>query len=337
VIRPFRSNAVRLPRRKFLKLATGATASTAVPGFVAAQSYPSRPIHLITGFAAGGASDLIARLIGQQLSERLGQPLVVEARPGAASNLATEIVARASPDGYTLLEMTASNAWNTALYDNLQFDFIRDIVPVAGIYRSIGVLVVHPSFPSKTLPEFVAYLKANPGKVSMASGGIGSPHHLWGALFLSMAGVDMLHVPFRGGGPALADLLGGHVQVLFDTLATSIARVRSGELRALGVTSATRSDLLKDVPAIAEVIPGYEAEGWQGIGAPSKTPPAIIDRLNKQVNAALTDPKFGAQILDYGAAPFPGSPAEFRTFVVEYTEKWAKVIRAANIKAERPG
>jgi tripartite-type tricarboxylate transporter receptor subunit TctC len=325
---------VKLPRRNFLQLATGAVASPVILRGAMAEGYPSRPIRLITGYAVGGASDLVARLIAQQLSQRLGQPVVVESRPGAASNVATAMVVHAPPDGYTLLQMTASNSWNVALYDNLTFDFIRDLALVAGIYRSFGAVVVQPSFPAKTLMEFIAYGRANPGKINMGSGGVGSPQHLWGALFMSMAGVDMLHVPFRGGGPALTALLAGQVQVLFDTLATSIAHIRAGDLRALAVTSAQRLDQLPDVPTVAETIDGYEGAGWLGIGAPLKTPPAIIDRLNKEVNAALADPQFSARIADLCANLLPGSAAEFGKFVADFTERWAKVIRAANIRAE---
>jgi tripartite-type tricarboxylate transporter receptor subunit TctC len=306
----------------------------AITHFAWAQTYPMRPVRLVVGFPPGGAADLISRLIGQWLSDRLGQSVFIENRAGAASNIATEFVVHASPDGYTLLDLTSVNSYNVTLYDNLKFDLIRDIVPVASIYRGINVLVVYPSFPAKTLPEFIAYLKANPGKVNMASGGVGTPQHLFGELFKEMAGVNMLHVPYRGGGPALTDLLAGHVPVMFDTLVTSIQHIRAGELRALAVTSATRSDMLPDVPAIAEVVPGYVATGWQGIGAPANTPVGIIDKLNKEVNAALADPKFTARLTDLGGTPFASSPAEFSKFIVEYTDKWSKVIRAAGIKAE---
>jgi tripartite-type tricarboxylate transporter receptor subunit TctC len=325
---------VKLLRRKFLHLAVGAAALPTNPRLGWAQTYPTRPVRLVVGFPPAGAADLISRLIGQWLSDRLGQSVFIENRVGAASNIATEFVVHSPPDGYTLLDLTSVNSYNVTLYDNLNFDLIRDIAPVASIYRGINVLVVHPSFPAKTLLEFIAYLKANPGKVNMASGGVGTPQHLFGELFKKMAGVDMLHVPYRGGGPALTDLLAGHVAVMFDTLVTSMEHIRAGELRALAVTSATRSDVLPDVPAIAEVVPGYVATGWQGIGAPANTPIEIIDKLNKEVNAALADPKFTARIADLGGVPFASSPAEFGKFIVEYTDKWAKVIRAANIKAE---
>lgn len=276
---------------------------------------------------------MISRLIGQRLAERLGQQIVIENRAGASSNIAAELVVRARPDGYTLLDLTAVNAWNVALYDSLKFDIIHDIAPVASIYRGIGVLVVHPSLPAKTIPEFIAYAKANPAKLQMASGGVGTPQHLYGELFKKMAGVDMLHVPYRGGGPALTDLLGGHVQVMFDTLVTSIEHIRAGELRALGVTSAARADVLPNVAAIGEFVPGYVATGWQGIGAPKNTPVAIIDKINKEVNLALVDPKFRARLVELGGIPFVSSPAEFGKFIIEFTAKWTKLIREAGIKA----
>ena len=325
---------MKLPRRTVLRLAAGAAALPTLPRVASAIDYPTRPVRLVVGFPPGGAADLIARLIGQWLSDRLGQSVFIENRAGAASNIATEFVVHAPPDGYTLLELTSVNSYNVTLYDNLNFDLIKDIAPVASIYRGINVLVVHPSFPAKTLPEFITYLKANPGKVTMASGGVGTPQHLFGELFKEMAGVDMLHVAYRGGGPALTDLLAGHVPVMFDTLVTSMEHIRAGELRALAVTSAARSDALPDVPAIAEVVPGYVATGWQGIAAPANTPVEIIDKLNNDVNAALADPKFIARITDLGGVPFASSPAEFGKFIVEYTEKWSKVIRAANIKSE---
>ena len=321
-------------RRQFLQMAASATTLAALSGTGWAFDYPTRPIHLIVGFPPGGAADLLSRLVGQALSERLGQQIVVENRAGASSNIATEFVVRAAPDGYTLLDVTSVNSWNAALFNNLKFDFIRDLVLVGGIYHSIGVLVVHPSFPANTLPEFIAYVKANPGKLRMASGGVGTPQHLGGELFKEMVGVDMLHVPYRGGGPALTDLLGGHVDVMFDTIITSIEHIRAGKLRPLGVTSAKRAPVLPNVPTIAEVVPGYEASGYQGIGAPVGTPAAIVDRLNNELNRCLTDPKLAARITDLGGEPFPSSPAEFRSFVVAFTERWGQVIRAAEIKAE---
>jgi tripartite-type tricarboxylate transporter receptor subunit TctC len=324
---------MKLSRRKVCHLA-GAAAILSVSRVASAQAYPSRPVRLIAGFPAGGAVDLIARLIAQSLSERLGQSFVVENHSGAGGNLAAEEVVRASPDGYTLLECGSSNAWNISLYENLKFNFIRDIAPVGSIYRGVGVLVVRPSFPATALPEFIAYAKANPGKLRMASGGVGSAQHLYGELFEMMTGVEMLHVPYRGGGPALADLLGGHVDVMFDTLITSAEHIKAGELRALAVTSATRAAALPDVPAIAETVRGYEGSGWQGICAPRDTPVAIIDRLNKEVNAALADPKFIARLTDLGGSPFASSPAQFRMFIANYSDEWAKVIHAAGIKAE---
>ena len=326
---------MKLPRRKFLHVAAGAVAlPAALPRVASALDYPTRPVHLLVGFAAGGPLDTSARLIGQWLSERLGQPFVIENRPGAGSNLATEIVARAPPDGYTLLEASAANAWNAALYDNLSFNFIRDIALVAGVRRAAGVMEVNPSVPVRTVPEFIAYAKANPGKINMATGGAGSAPHLYGELFKMMAGVDLVTVNYRGSAPALPDLIAGQVQVMFDVVISSIGHIRAGKLRPLGVTTAARLAVLPDVPPISDFLPGYEASSWDGIGAPANTPPEIIGILNKQVNAALADPIFKARLADLGAEPFAGSPAEFGKFIVHYTEKWGKVIRAAGIKAE---
>ena len=325
---------MKLPRRKFLHLAAGAAALPALPRVASALDYPTRPVHLLVGFAAGGPLDTSARLIGQWLSERLGQPFVIENRPGAGSNLATEIVARAPPDGYTLLEASAANAWNAALYDNLSFNFIRDIALVAGVRRAAGVMEVNPSVPVRTVPEFIAYAKANPGKINMATGGAGSAPHLYGELFKMMAGVDLVTVNYRGSAPALPDLIAGQVQVMFDVVISSIGHIRAGKLRPLGVTTAARLAVLPDVPPISDFLPGYEASSWDGIGAPANTPPEIIGILNKQVNAALADPTFKARLADLGAEPFVGSPAEFGKFIVDYTEKWGKVIQAAGIKAE---
>jgi tripartite-type tricarboxylate transporter receptor subunit TctC len=325
---------MKLPRRKFLHLVAGAAALPAVSRIAWAQAYPARPVRLIVGFPAGGVADLFARLFGQWLSERLGQQFIIENRPGAGSNLAAEVVVRAPPDGYTLLQFTSSNCWNVALYDKLGFDIIRDIVPVASTHTGIGVLVVHPSFPAKTFAEFLAHVKANPGKINMASGGVGSAQHVYGELFKSIAGVEMLHVPYRGGGPALIDLLAGQVPVMFDTLATSMEHIKAGKLRALAVTSATRSEMLPNVPAVAEFVPTYEASGWQGLGAPRNTPVEIIDTLNREINAGLADPKIKARIAGLGYTVFTSSPADFVKFVPEYTKRWVKIIRAANIKAE---
>jgi tripartite-type tricarboxylate transporter receptor subunit TctC len=300
--------------------------------FALAQAYPMRPVRLVVGFPPGGVADLYARLIGQWLSERLGQPFIIENRAGAGSNLGTEAVVRAPPDGYTLLQATAANAWNATLYDNLNFNFIRDIAPVASIYRAPAVLVVHPSFSAKSVPALIAYANANPGKINMASGGVGSAQHVYGELFKMMAGVDMLHVPYRGGGPALADLLAGQVPLMFDTLATSIEHIRAGKLLALAVTSATRSEVLPDIPTVGDFVPGYEGTGWQGIGAPRNTPAEIINKLNKEINAGLADPRMKARIADLGGTVFVSSPADFGTFIAEYTEKWANVIKFAGAK-----
>ena len=323
---------MRLARRRFLQLAAGA-AGPAMPHVARAENYPARPIHFVVGFPPGGAGDLIARLVGNALSERLNQTVVIESRAGASGNIATEYVIRARPDGYTLLDVTAINAWNVSLYDNLKFDILRDLVPIVGMYKGPGLLVVHPSLPVKTLPEFIDYLKAHPGEVRMGSGGVGGPQHLYGELFKRMVGVDMLHVPYRGGGPAMTDLLAGHVQVMFDTIVTAVSQVRAGQLRALGVTSAKRAAVLPDVPAIAEVVPGYEAAGWQGIAAPVGISADIVERLNRETNACLADAKLVARLTDLGGTPFPCTPEEFRTFIAEFIEKWAKVIRAAGIKA----
>jgi tripartite-type tricarboxylate transporter receptor subunit TctC len=323
---------MKLPRRNFLHLAAGAAALPAVSRTAWTQSYPSRPVRLVVGFPPGGVADLYARLIGQWLSERLGQPFIIENRAGAGSNLATEAVVRAPPDGYTLLQATAANAWNATLYDNLNFNFIHDIVPVASIYRAPAVLLVHPSFPAKSVPALIVYAKANPGKINMASGGVGSAAHVYGELFKMMAGVDMLHVPYRGGGPALADLLAGQVPLMFDTLATAIEHIRAGKLLALAVTSAMRSEVLPDIPTVGDFVPGYEGTGWQGVGAPRNTPAEIIDKLNKEINAGLADPRMKARIADLGGTVFASSPADFGTFIAEYTEKWAKVIKFAGAK-----
>jgi tripartite-type tricarboxylate transporter receptor subunit TctC len=325
---------MKLPRRKFLHLAAAATALPAVPRFAWPQSYPTRPVRLIVPFAPGGSSDILARLMGQWLSERLGQPFVVENRPGAASNIGTEAVVRASPDGYTLLMVGGWNAINATLYDKLNFNFSRDIAPVAGIVRALNVMVINPSFPAKSVPEFIAYAKANPGKISMASVGIGSGPHLYGELFKMMAGVDMVHVPYRSGGPALTDLLGGQVQVYFASTVASIEYIRAGRLRALAVTTATRSDALPGIPTVGEFVPDYEASTWYGVGAPKATPAEIIDKLNKEINAGLADPKMQARLADFGGTPLVVSPTDFGKLIADETEKWAKVIKSTGIKAE---
>ena len=288
----------------------------------------------MVGFAAGGPADICARLVGQWLSERLGQTFIIENRPGAGGNLATEMVVRAPPDGYTLLEASSTNAWSASLYRNLSFDFGRDIAPVASLCRYAGVLVVNPSVPANTVPEFIAYAKANPGKLGMGSGGVGAPSHLYGELFQKSTGVELIHVPFRGGGPAVIALLGGQVQVFFGTVSGSIDHIRAGKLRPLGVTSGTRMDVLPDVPPLGDFVPSYEASGWECIGAPKGTPAEIIDRLNKEVNAALVDATFKSRLANLGMEPFASSPAELTRFIADYTEKWSKVIQAAGIRSE---
>ena len=320
-----------LPRRQFLHLA--AAALPAVPCLAWAQTYPSRPVHLIVPFPPGGGADITARLLGQWLSDRLGQPFIIDNRPGAGTNIGTEAVVRASSDGHTLLLVNAANAINATLYEKLSFNFIRDIAPVAGIMRLPSVMVVHPSLPAKTVPEFIAYAKANPGKLSMASGGIGSGSHVAGELFKMMAGVDMVHVPYRGVAPALTDLLGGQVQVIFVSTAASIEYIRSGKLRALAVTSATRTDVLPNIPTVGEFVTGYEATGWFGIGAPMNTPAEIIDRLNNEINAALRDPKIVARFADLGGTELALSPADFGKLIATETDKWAKVVKFAGAEA----
>jgi tripartite-type tricarboxylate transporter receptor subunit TctC len=325
---------MKLPRRRILQLAASAAALPALPRVASAETYPSRPVHLLVGYAAGGVNDIVARLTGQWLSERLGQQFVIEDRPGAGSNLATEVVVRANPDGYTLLEASTSNAWNAAIYQNLNFDFIRDIAPVASTVQTYNVMVVNLSVPSRTVPEFIAYAKANPGKINMGSAGPGSSPHLYGELFKVMAGVDMVTVHYRGDGPAIPELIGGQVQVMFGSVVTWIEQIRAGKVRALAVTSATRTPLLPDLPPVGEFVQGYEGIGWQGIGAPRDTPAEIIDKLNNEINAGLADSQLKSRFTNLGAQTFPNSPAQFGKFIVGYTEKWAKVIRAAGVKAE---
>jgi tripartite-type tricarboxylate transporter receptor subunit TctC len=324
----------RLTRRRFLQMAAGAAALPAIWRPAWAQTYPARPVHLIVGFAAGGPNDTVARLIGQWLSERIGQSFVIENRTGVGGNIGTEAVVRAPADGYTLLLATGANAVNATLYERLSFDFIRDIAPVAAVMRAPNVMVVNPSLPAKTLPEFIAYAKANPGKVNMATAGNGSTPHISGELFKMMAGVDLVPVAYRGGGPALIDLLGGQVQVMFEPTISTIEYVRSGKLRALAVTGATRSELLPDAPAVGELVPGYEASQWYGICAPKHTPAEILDRLNKEINAGLADPRLKARLADLGGVPIPMTPAEFGKLIADETEKWGKVVRAANIRAD---
>jgi tripartite-type tricarboxylate transporter receptor subunit TctC len=325
---------MKLPRRQFLHLAAAAAALPAVPPIAWAQPYPTRPARLIVPAPAGGGYDIVARLISQFLSERLGAPFIVDNRPGAGGNIGTEAVVRASADGYTLLLVAAANAINATLYEKLNFNFIRDIAPVATIVGVPNVMVVHPSVSARTVPEFIAHAKANPGKLNMASAGNGTTPHLAGELFKMMAGVNMVHVPYRGGGPALTDLLGGQVQVYFGPMPPSIEHIRSGKLRALGVTSARRSQALPDIPSVSDFVPGYEASQWYGIGVPKNTLSEIIDKLNKEINAGLADSKMKARLADLGGTPLVGSPADFSRLIAEDTEKWAKVIRAANIKPE---
>jgi len=325
---------MKLPRRTFLHLAAGAAALSAVSRVAWAQAYPSRPVRLIVPAPAGGGYDLAARLISQVLSERLGAPFIVDNRPGAGTNIGTETVVRAPPDGYTLLLVAAANAINATLYEKLNFNFIRDIAPVASIVGVPNVMVVHPSVSARTVPEFIAHAKANAGKLNMASAGNGTTPHLAGELFKMMTGVDMVHVPYRGGGPALTDLIGGQVQVYFGPMPPSIEHIRSGKLRALGVTSAGRSQALPDIPSVSDFVPGYEASQWHGIGVPKNTPSEIIDKLNKEINASLVDLKKKARLADLGGTPLVGSPADFSRLIAEDTEKWAKVIKFAGIKLE---
>ncbi len=325
---------MKLARRRILHLAAGAAAFPAVSRFAWAQAYPTRPVRIIVGFAAGGSNDIVARLMGQWLSERLGQQFVIENRPGAGTNIAAETVVRAPPDGYTLLLVNPANTINATLYEKLNFNFIHDIAPVASISRQPFIMLVNPSVPAKAVPEFIAYVKANPGKITMASGGNGSGNHMAGELFKMLTGVDMVHVPYRGAGPALNDLLGGQVQHFFGGMASSIEYVRTGRLRALAVTTATRADALPDLPTVSEFVPGYEVGDWFGAGAPKGTPAEIVDRLNKEINAALADPKIKARLADLGGTVLALSPADFGKLIAEETEKWAKVIKFARIKPD---
>jgi len=325
---------MELPRRQFLHLAAGAAALPAVSRVAWAQSYPSRPVRVVVAAAAGGATDIITRVIGRWLSERLGQPFIIENRPGGSNNLGTEVVVRAPADGHTLLAIGGVNVVNTVLFDKLNFNFIRDIVPVAGTMRAPLIMTVNPSFPAKTIPEFIAYAKANPGKLNFASGGTGTAPHMSGELFKVMTGVNMVHVPYRGEGLALTDLLGGQVQVMFSASSVSLESVRAAKLRALGVTTSTRWEAMPDIPTVSEFVPGFEASGWFGVGAPKDTPAETIDKLNNAINSALADPNIKARIADLGGDPFRSSPADLGEFIVEEAEKWGKVIRAANIKVE---
>jgi tripartite-type tricarboxylate transporter receptor subunit TctC len=325
---------MKLPRRRILHLAAGAFALPVISRIAQAQPYPTRPVRYIVSAPPGGSQDILARLMGQWLSERLGSQFVIENRPGGGTNIATEMVVRAPPDGYTLLSVAPTSAINATLYEKLSFDFIRDIAPVAGFSRESLVIVVNPSVPAKTVPELIAYAKANPGKINMASSGIGTTPHVAGELFKMMTGVNIVHVPYRGGAPALTDLLGGQVQVMFGSTPTTIEYIRTGKLRALAVTLATRLDVLPDVPTVAEFVPGYEASAWYGIGAPKKTPAQIVDTLNSEVNAALIDPKMKARLAELGGSTLSGSTGDFAKVIADETEKWGKVVKFAGIKAE---
>jgi tripartite-type tricarboxylate transporter receptor subunit TctC len=325
---------MKLPRRTFLQLAAGAGALPAVSRIAWTQAYPSRPVRLIVPLGPAGATDITARLVGQWLSERLGQQFVIENRPGAGGNIGTEAVVHAAPDGYTLGLFGAPSAINATLYDKLNFNFVRDIAPVAPIVRFPYIMVVNPSVPAKTLPEFIAYTKANPGKISMASPGIGSTPHVSGELFKVMTGTNMVHVPYRSAAAVITDLLSGQVQLYFGTTASSLEYVRTGKLRALAVTIERRLDALPNIPAVAEFVPGYEATGWFGVGAPRDTPVEIIDKLNKEIDASVADPKMKARLADLGGIALTGSPSDFGKLIVEETEKWGKVVKFTGIKAE---
>jgi tripartite-type tricarboxylate transporter receptor subunit TctC len=326
---------VKTSRRHFLQFAAGAATLPAITRTALAQTYPARPVHIVVGFSPGSASDINARLVAQWLSERLGQQFIVDNRPGAASNIATEYVVRSAPDGYTLLYASPPNAINATLYDGkLNYNFLHDIVPIASVVRTPVVMEVNLSLPAKTVPEFIAYAKANPGKINMATVGPGSAQHLYGELFKLMAGVDLVPVHYHGAAPAITDLMGGQVQVMFDVIVSSIEYIRSGKLRALAVTTAQRQEVLPDVPTVGETIPGFEASGWQGLVAPIGTPAAVIEGLNKEINAALADPQFKARLASLGGQVFSGTPAEFGKFLGAETEKWGKVVRAANLKPE---
>jgi tripartite-type tricarboxylate transporter receptor subunit TctC len=321
-------------RRRILQLAASAVVLPELSWLARAEAYPSRPVRLLVGYAAGGVNDICARLTGQWLSERLGQQFVIENRPGAGSNIATEMVVRATADGYTLLEASTSNAWNATVYQNLSFDFIRDSAPVASTVLTYNVLVTNLAFPAKTVPELIAYAKANPGKINMGSAGPGSSPHLYGELFKSMTGVDMTTVHYRGDGPAIPDLLGGQIQVMFGSVVTWSEQIKAGKVRALAVTSAARTKLLPDLPPVGEFVPGYEGFGWQGITAPKNTPADIVEKLNREINAGLADPRLKAQFENLGAEIFSGTPAQFGKFIADYTAKWTPIIRAAGVKVE---
>ena len=331
---PHREESMKLPRRQFLRLAAGAASLPAVSHIARAQSYPARPVRLVIGFAAGGTQDVIGRVMGQWLSERLGQQVIIENRPGAASNIAAEAVIKSPPDGYTLFMVGPNNAINASVYDKLSFDFVRDLAPVAGIMRVPNVMEVNPSVPATSVPEFIAYAKANPGKINFASGGNGTSVHVSGELFKMLTGVNMQHVTYRGAGPALTDLIAGQVHVMFDNLPSSVEHIRAGKLRALAVTTTTRSAALPDIPTVGDFVPGYEASAFFGIAAPRNTPPEVIERLNTEVNAILANSKAKARLADMGGTVLPGPPTEFGRLIATETEKWAKVVKFAGIKAD---
>jgi len=325
---------MKLPRRRFLHLAAGAAALPALPRTAAALDYPTRPVRIVVGFPGGSISDVLARLMGKWLSDRLGQPFVIENKPGASGNIASELVIRSAPDGYTLLLVGSNHAINATLFGNLKFDFVHDIAPIAGTMRTWGVMEVNPSVPVRTVAEFISYAKANPGKVTMATAGKGSILHMYGALFMMLAGVSMVDIPYRGAPPALLDLMAGRTQVMFDNVATSLEYIRAGKVRALGVTATKRLDVLPDVPPISDVVPGYEASLWQGLVAPKNTPVEIVDKLNAEINAGLADPQIKAWFAGHALVPMPLAPAAFGTLIADETEKWGKVIRAAHITAD---
>src|SRR5262245_41750485 len=327
-------DTMKIARRQFLRLAAGAATLPALLRRVRAQIYPSRPVHIIIGFPAGSGGDITMRLLGQWLSERLGQPFVIENRPGAANNIGTEVVVKAPPDGHTLLMVNPANVINVTLYERLNFNFLRDIAPVASIYRQPVVLNVNPSVPVTTVPEFIDYARANPGKLNMASGGNGSGQHVYGELFKMMTGTEMLHVPYRGGAPAMIDLIGGRVQVMFEIMNSSIEHIRSGKIRPLAVTTVARSEVLPDIPTIGDFVPGYDVRSWLGVGAPRNTPVEIIDQLNREIRVGLADPRLKSRLVDLGTTPFSLGPAEFGKFLADETEKWARVIKFAGIKPD---
>ena len=329
------ARALEISRQRFLKLIASAVALPTFARIATGQNYPSRPIRIIVGFPPGGAADVTARLIGQWLSERLGQPFIIENRPGAGTNIGTEAVAKSPADGYTLLLVSVANTVNASLYESLNFDFIRDITPVAGLVRGPLVMEVNPSVPATTVPEFIAYAKANPGMINIASAGIGTPGHMASELFQLLTDLDLLDVPYRGGAPALTDLLAGQVHVMFDNLPTSLEYIRAGKLRALAVSTIARADTLPELPTVSEFVPGYEVSSWFGIGAPRNTPRQVVDKLNAEINAGLTTPKLKAHLMDLGSSPLIGSPPDFGSLIVKETEKWRKVIRAAKIKPEQ--